>query len=146
MAKKIITSFILLFSLYFYANGRVSIYENSEHHEVKTTEKIINTTIDGQEMTVLLKIGEDKDGKVTSVTLEELHQKANAEKLIQSKRAHLNKKIVTMFSEFKNATLLAPLNVQPSCYSTCAKKYGCFDKATEAGVLLCAADCLIECS
>ena len=90
---------------------------------------------------MILEVGQSLTGKITSLNLvfdegdnttdayikSNIHEiRANAEQIVQS------------------IVLREPLPI--GCYSNCANNtQHCYDKPTEAGVMLCLGDCFIEC-
>lgn len=152
MEKKILLFLALLIFSFHYCANSILIYK-SELKEVKVNTRLVNKTFDNKVYTIKVSVGENFLGKITSVNLEVMNDNDNKlYNTLSSNKEKMNEKIKNFISSINSpkgigmTDSISPTSSTGSCLSTCNKKWDCYNQPTNAGVLLCASDCIIECA
>lgn len=152
MEKKVLLFLALLIFSFHYCTNSILIYK-TELKEAKVNTRLINKTFDNKVYTIKVSVGENFLGKITSVNLEIMNDYDNKlYNILLSNKEKLNEKFKIFISSINSikgvgtTTSISPVSSTGSCLSTCNKKWDCYNQPSNAGVLLCASDCIIECT
>lgn len=123
------------------------LYKN-DLKEVNIRTKTIKKVFENKTYDIQLSVGETFLGDVTSVSIEILDTETSKlynVLLLNKKTISENiEKLISGISPSIGRGI--PVNPVGNCLSTCNKTWNCYGQPTTAGTLLCASDCIIECS
>lgn len=145
MKKQLFLFFALLIFSFHYCNDKIQIYKN-ELKEIKSNTVFIQKKYNDKVYNLKVSIGEGILGKVSSFSIEVMDGDNDFEKYIVANKEKIKTNLLNIISKaFFKEYIGSPVPTTGGCYSTCTKKWECYDKPTEAGTAMCALDCALEC-
>jgi len=137
---------LLTFSFH-YCNDNNLFYKN-DLKELKINTVVIKKRFNNKIYDLKVSVGESYLGKISSFSIEVLGNDTALEKVLLADKERLNENIKNFisFSDSARGGAVGPVFSTGNCISTCTGTWHCSDKATETGALLCALDCVLECS
>jgi len=147
MKKQFFLFLALLAFSFHYCNDNNLFYKN-DLKEVKINTVVIKKRFNNKIYDLKVSVGESFLGKVSSFSVEVLGNDTTLEKVLLANKENIKNNIVaitSMKSSAKGGKGNGMFTVG-NCTSNCTSKWHCSDKPTESGALLCALDCVLECS
>lgn len=148
MKNKILLLLILMVSCLSYANDNViSVYKNNDLKETNVKSKMFSKVVNDKVYNIKLIIGETFLGDVASVSLEVVDDEDSIMyNYLSSSKEEITKSIEAILISLKSKLLKPGPTDNGWCILGCNDKWNCYDKETNAGILLCIGDCVIECA
>ena len=145
--KKLLLSFMLILSTALVASEKVELFKDNKINATHFSSAVITKTIEGEKIDIKLIVGHNLFGKISSVTIETAETKISNDESsiidISASKRNIAKLILDYRHDKVNGFLFLKEAPEDSCFKKCYKTW-CSQTTTEAGTVVCSADCIIE--